>query len=90
MDHTMVFKVSSWKWLTSFLITYHWTKRVMWPRQMSLVREYNPFTRRGFTGKTHQGGTINIFTSIQLAMIITLSMHYELHCVGHWVRHMSI
>ena len=89
VDHTTVLKVSSWKWLTSFLITYHWTKRVMWPRQKSLVREYNSVTQRGFTGKTHQGGRVNIFTSIQLTMIIILSMHYELTCVGHGVRYMS-
>ena len=78
-------RVLEWGAIASFLITYHWTKRVMWPRQMSLVREYNPVTWRGFTGKTHQEGTVNIFTSIQLTMIIILSMHYELNCVGHWV-----
>ena len=82
-------RVLEWGAIASFLITYHWTKLVMWPRHMSLVREYNPVTQRGFTGKTHQEGTVNIFTSIQLTMIIILSMHYELNCVGHWVRYMS-
>lgn len=54
----------------------------MWPRQKPLVREYNLCHSEGLHWKVNPpGGRVNIFTSIQLTMIIILSMHYELNCV---------